>query len=280
MSTLTADTLLPLAPAPGVTPQRVAKAEWIKFRSLRSTWYSLGAAMVVAIGLGISSPACAATTSPITAAFPPAARSRTGRSSALRGLFLAQLAVGVLGVLMITGEYSTGMIRASLSAVPRPQPGACRPRSPVIGGATFVARDDRQPHRVPRPARRRSAATTTASRCPRPGALRAVIGGGLFLALVALLGLGLRFRASAAPGARSPPSSGCCSCCRCSPRRSRVSWQNHVVKYLPLNAGSAVMSTVQRSDSFWAHGPASACSPIWSAVALGIGLVMLRRRDA
>ena len=52
MSTLTADTLLPPAPGPGVTAPRVAKAEWIKFRSLRSTWYSLGAAMVAAIGLG------------------------------------------------------------------------------------------------------------------------------------------------------------------------------------------------------------------------------------
>ena len=53
MSTLTADTLLPLTSGPSVTPPRVAKAEWIKFRSLRSTWFSLGAAMVVAIGLGV-----------------------------------------------------------------------------------------------------------------------------------------------------------------------------------------------------------------------------------
>ena len=53
MSTLTADTCCRSAPAPGITASRVAKAEWIKFRSLRSTWYSLGAAMVVAVGLGV-----------------------------------------------------------------------------------------------------------------------------------------------------------------------------------------------------------------------------------
>jgi ABC-2 type transport system permease protein len=99
-----------------VNLSRVARSEWTKFRSLRSTWWSIGATVVVAVGVGLLASAEAAgnhlsSTVPATVA----ARSQLG------GL-ISQLAVGVLAVLFISGEYGTGMIRSSMIAVPRRLP--------------------------------------------------------------------------------------------------------------------------------------------------------------
>ena len=99
-----------------VTGLRVVRSEWTKFRSLRSTVYTLLIAVVVMIGLG-------ALIAAITANQPGGLEpGQSGISTSLSGLFFAQLAIGVLGVLLITGEYSTGMIRSSLTVVPRRLP--------------------------------------------------------------------------------------------------------------------------------------------------------------
>ncbi|HYN71547.1 MAG TPA: ABC transporter permease, partial [Nakamurella sp.] len=95
-----------------VTRARVLLSEWTKFRSLRSTVSTLLIAVVLMIGLGAM---FAAITASQTTGFEPGA---TAISTSLTGTFFAQLAVGVLGVLLITGEYSTGMIRSSLTVVP------------------------------------------------------------------------------------------------------------------------------------------------------------------
>jgi ABC-2 type transport system permease protein len=95
-----------------VTQARVLLSEWTKFRSLRSTVSTLLIAVVLMIGLGAM---FAAITASQATGFEPGA---TAISTSLTGTFFAQLAVGVLGVLLITGEYSTGMIRSSLTVVP------------------------------------------------------------------------------------------------------------------------------------------------------------------
>jgi ABC-2 type transport system permease protein len=101
-----------------VTWPRVLLSEWIKFRSLRSMVWTLLTAVVLSIvldavfaavsGSHTTSPAARASFNPVT--------------TSLDGIIFAQLAVGVLGVLMISGEYSTGMIRSSLTVVPRRLP--------------------------------------------------------------------------------------------------------------------------------------------------------------
>jgi ABC-2 type transport system permease protein len=262
-----------LTPATGVTPVRVIVSEWIKFRSLRSTWYSLGAALVVAIGLGVLFAALRghdiASHGGIGPDFDPVQLS-------LRGMFLAQLAVGVLGVLLITGEYSTGMIRASLSAVPRRVP-VLAAKVIVFGSATFVVA---------------TAASLVAFlggqaaldsyglgvSLTSDGAARAVVGAGLYLVLVGLLGLGCGFALRNTGGAIATlfglilvlPLLG---------QALPVSWQNHVNRYLPLNAGTAVMATKQDPDSLtpWAGLGVFA---LYAVAALAVGLVVLRRRDA
>jgi ABC-type transport system involved in multi-copper enzyme maturation permease subunit len=95
---------------------RAVKAEWIKWRSLRSTWAMLGAAVfgMLAIGLIIGYNT----------------RHLTGNqdandlasSASLQGYFMGQLLVGALGVLFVSTEFSTGMIRSTFAAAPKRLP--------------------------------------------------------------------------------------------------------------------------------------------------------------
>ncbi|MDQ1662217.1 MAG: type transport system permease protein, partial [Blastococcus sp.] len=118
-----------------VTPVRAAKSEWIKLISLRSSWITFAAAVVAVIGLGVlisfvTNSHFAEMRAEERLNFDPVARS-------LGGINLAQLAIGVLGVLVVTGEYSTGMIRSSLMAVPRRLP-VLAGKAVVFATATFV----------------------------------------------------------------------------------------------------------------------------------------------
>ncbi|MGH2895638.1 MAG: ABC transporter permease subunit [Solirubrobacteraceae bacterium] len=103
-----------------VTLAHVVRSEWTKLWSLRSTRWSLLASFIAMAGLG-----------PLVAAVQMSRWNQLGPhdratydaiNTAVGGYHLAQLAVGVLGVLVISGEYSTGMIRSSLMAVPRRLP--------------------------------------------------------------------------------------------------------------------------------------------------------------
>jgi ABC-2 type transport system permease protein len=118
---------VPIAPSlprlgePGrVTQAHVVRSEWTKFHSLRSTRWSL----LVGLFLTIAFPILfSAITANRWAHMDP--HERAGRHPldiALAGVNVAQLAIAVLGVLVITGEYSTGMIRATFTAVPKRLP--------------------------------------------------------------------------------------------------------------------------------------------------------------
>jgi ABC-type transport system involved in multi-copper enzyme maturation permease subunit len=100
----------------GYTLTRVLRSEWTKLRTLRSTRWSLLAAVVAMAGLGSL---VAAVQMSRWSHLEPQERLRFDAIDAgVGGFHLAQLAIGVLGVLVITGEYSTGMIRSSFMAVP------------------------------------------------------------------------------------------------------------------------------------------------------------------
>jgi hypothetical protein len=106
-------------PAHEVTFARVVRSEWIKLWSVRSTVVTLSVAVAGFAGIGLL--ACAAGIG--EGVVSPAGMSMTGS-------ILSTLVLGVLGVLVTAGEYSTGLIRATLSAVPR--------RLPVLGAKALV----------------------------------------------------------------------------------------------------------------------------------------------
>jgi hypothetical protein len=97
-----------------VTQARVLRSEWTKLRTQPSAWWALLSAAALIIGFGIGYSLLRAGRPPhgtaAAAAFDPA-------SVSLAGVQLAQIAAGALGVLLITSEYATGLIRASFAAV-------------------------------------------------------------------------------------------------------------------------------------------------------------------
>ena len=111
-----------------VTQVRVIRSEWTKLHSLRSTRWSMGVALVLTIVLPILF--ALVTASHWDHMSPHDRADRHPLEIATAGVNLSQLAIAVLGVLVITGEYSTGMIRASFSAVPK--------RLPVLWAKTIV----------------------------------------------------------------------------------------------------------------------------------------------
>ncbi|MGY0492777.1 ABC transporter permease [Streptomyces sp. WG-D5] len=92
-----------------VTPARVLRSEWHKFWTVRSTWITLLSSAALIIGLGLL----------VAANYESGNREFVDPIQlGLSGTQLAQISLPVLGVLFIAGEYTTGMIRASLTAVP------------------------------------------------------------------------------------------------------------------------------------------------------------------
>jgi ABC-2 type transport system permease protein len=204
------------AGTPRVTQRRVIHSEWIKLRSLRSTWFALLAAVVLGIGLGMLIGALRAhdfkqhgfDAGP---GFDPTLVS-------LRGIYLAQLPIAVLGVLVITGEYATGMIRATLSAVPRRLP-VLWAKALVFGAVVFVLGLVTSVLAFEGGQAMLSSAGIHVG-LGSPGAARAVLGGALYLTVAALLGVGLGFSFEIRP-APSAPCSDCSSSYRPSPTHYR-----------------------------------------------------------
>jgi ABC-type transport system involved in multi-copper enzyme maturation permease subunit len=170
-----------------VTQANVIRSEWTKLWSLRSTRWSLLAAVLSMAALGII---VAAADMSNWAHMSAEEQARyDGVDTGVGGYHMAQLAIGVLGVLVISGEYSTGMIRSSLMAVPRRLP-VLWAKIAVFAGVTFVlmliatlisffgAQAILAGHH---------ADVTLGS----PHALRAVIGTALFLTVLGVLAIGL-----------------------------------------------------------------------------------------
>ena len=168
-----------------VTQARVLRSEWTKLRTQPSVIWSLLATTILIAGFGIVYSLVRETRPPHGAAiasFDPAAVS-------LSGVQLAQIAVGVLGVLLVTSEYATGLIRSTLAAVPR--------RLPVLWGKAALAVAATLGASLPAVFVAFVAGQSILARAhlsvplSDPGVVRAVAGGALYLAVAALIGLGL-----------------------------------------------------------------------------------------
>ena len=275
MSSLAQVGQLPRLPHTGrVTQARVAFSEWTKLRSLRSTRWSLLAAIVLTIGL----PALfAAVTSSHWGSMSPHERAdRHPLDIALAGVNVSQLAVAVLGVLVITGEYSTGMIRASFSAVPKRLP-VLWAKTAVFGVVTFLLM-------LPSVLVAFWASQAILSRhhilqvsLSDHGVARSVIGGAVFLLLVGIFALGIGAIVRNTAGAIAtfaaiffviPPLMNVLP----------ASWNHAITKYLPSEAGRQLFSPTHDSTSL---------SPLWGgllfagycAFAIALAAVLLVRRD-
>ena len=263
------------APALKVTQARGLLSEFTKFRTVRSTVWTLLVAVVLMIGI---SALFSAVTASQYHTFDAADRATFNPVSiSLSGMMFAVVAFGVLGVLMISGEYSTGMIRSSLTAVPR--------RLPVLWGklavfagvifsislvasviSFFLGQALLNSHQL--------GVSITA-----PGALRSVIGAALYVSVAGMIGvaLGALFRNTAAGIATFagiffviPPLTGLLP----------ASISDHLSQYLPSYAGDALWGgarSVTNALSPWT-GFAVLCG--YAVVLIAAAALRLRRVDA
>ncbi|MFJ8976523.1 ABC transporter permease [Streptomyces sp. NPDC102282] len=257
------------APSPyRVTTRRVLRSEWHKLWTLRSTWITLLSASAVVLGVGL---------------LMGATYTSDGGDSdvdtvvlVLYGTLLGQLCVTVLGILVTAGEYSTGMIRASLTVVPR--------RLPVLGAKaavfavvafswmfataliTFVS------------AQLLLQDTDQAAGLTDHGVLGAITGNAAGITLLSLIALGLGAALRSVPGSIG----AYIGCVLILPEVLGMLPYDAVdstLKYFPTQAAGA-LGTATPIPGTADTGPALLALCLWAAVSLGTAAVLLRRRDA
>jgi hypothetical protein len=245
---------------------QAARMEWIKLRSLRSTWWTLGVTVAGAIGVAVA----------VGVNTEDAAADLT--NNALAGIALGLLLTGVLGVLAMTGEYSSGMIRATLAAIPN-RPLVLAAKAAVFGvvalavgeAAAFIAFFAG------------GAALPGGIAAPTlglPGVLRAVVLSGAGYCLIGLLGLGLGAIIRHTPAAIAVLVGGVYVVAQLV-----AAFAPAIMPYLPIAIVANSLGVVQPVPiegqlhflSPWA-GLGMLC--LYSAVTLGVGAWLLARRDA
>lgn len=253
----------------------VLASEWTKMRSVRSTMWTVFVTVFVGVGLGAvvtSARASRFSTRSIAAqlAFDPT-------RSSLSGLLFAQLAIGVLGVLAVSAEYSTGTIRDSLAAVPR-RSWVLTAKAAVFGAIALVVGEVVSFASFLLGQQILSGKTPTAS-LSDPSALRAVFGGGLYLFALGLLALGIAAIIRHTPTAIST-FVGILLILPIITSVLPSSYGDDIGRFLPADIGTVMISAHhQGSEAFnpWV-GFALLCA--YAVVILVIGGYLLVRRDA
>jgi hypothetical protein len=248
---------------------RALVSEWIKLRSLRSTWYTLAALFFVGLGItALSSNAAQEAYADAGAAWDPTAHSLTT-------YIVAQLIVGVLGILVVTSEFATGLMRTTLAATPRRH--RVLAAKVVLAAAVAVVAGQAlmfAAFLIGQPLLARQGVPTAS--IGDPGVLTAVLGGGLYLALIALLAVGLGVLMRATAGALAtlvgiiflvPAMAGIFP-----------SWMSGLFDFWPTIGGAAALATVPDPD--FPH-------PWWNLAGMCLGIsgvlvaafLVLRHRD-
>jgi len=274
----TASPPTPHSPATTGSPQAhrqtlldVIASEWIKVRTVRSTWWALGVAFVLTVAFGaLLSWGVAATWDPSGGMGDVDAL-----STSLAGMLFGELALVVFGVLFITAEYSTGGIRATLVSVPK--------RSRVVVAKTIV---------VAIVALVVSTVTVMVSffigqallasnglsvGVGDTNVLRALVGSALYLTAAALFGLGIGLVVRSSGGGITAAIAGLIVL----PSLSGLlpgQWGQNVGKFITTNAGRQItlIDTNAGSLSPWVG---YAVFLAWVAALLVIGTILLRRRN-
>jgi ABC-2 type transport system permease protein len=269
-----------LAPRSSVqSAARAFGAEWTKLRTAPATiWLLLG---VVALTAGLGSLADTATKCPHLAGtchLDPAKVS-------LLGIYLSQAGVAILAVLVISGEYSTGMIRVTLAAMPR-RASVLAAKAAAVTGVVLVA------------GALAVAVAVLAGRLILPSyaltpghghpplsladgtVLRAAAGSVLYLALIGLLSLGIGTAVRDAAAAMGVVLGLLYLIPIIASTVTNASWHRHLEQFAPMTAGLTIQDTTGLRGlplSPWAGLSVLAA---WAAGALLLGGLLLRLRDA
>ncbi|TDV57487.1 ABC transporter permease [Actinophytocola oryzae] len=244
------------------------RSEWTKFRSLRSTWLTMAVTALLGVGIGAMATA-------------GQAREYTGEdwdptALSLTSVTVAQLAIGVLGVLVITAEYATGTIGPSVTAAPRRGrllaaklavlAAASVVLCQAIGFASFFAGQAVF-----------AGADVPYATLGQPDVLRAVIGSGLYLTAIGLLGLGIGAILRSTAGAIGTLVS-VTLLIRLVAQALPESWADWMNRYWPTVAGERILSVLRVPGDL---NPWWGFTILWGFVAMVVaaGYTVLRTRD-
>jgi ABC-2 type transport system permease protein len=252
----------------------VLRSEWVKLRSVRSTFWALTVTVVLGVALGAVISAATAHGYPRFSVSEKQSWDPTGVSQA--GVAIAQLAIVVLGVLFISSEYSSGMIRTSLIAVPK-RGWVLAAKALVFAVVTFVVGE------VTCFAAFFVGQALISGHAPRaalgdPGVARAVVGGGLYLAALAVLSV-------AAGALLRHPAAGIAAVMAVAlvlPLIAQAlpdSWRNPVTEFWPTQAGSQITSVYHSAHTLqpW---PGFGVMCLFVAIVYAMAWTLLDRRDA
>ena len=279
--------------------RKAMAAEWTKLWTVRSTMWTLIGTCVAVVGI---SALATGTVSPNDIIEDPTRRSLTG-------IFLGQLIFGVLGVLVMSAEYGTGTIRATLSAIPR-RPVVLAAKIIVFGAVALVVSEilafiafglgqallsarhavgtssfvTQHAHQLGLkvPPHVQGALSSGSAALGQAGVTRAVIGAGLYLAVLGLLALGLATIIRHTAGAISA-FVGVVLVLPLIVAALPQGINNAIARYLPLNIGLTLFSTHPTGERVpFAFSPWTGFGilVLYTVVTLAVGCLVMVRRDA
>ena len=257
-------------PTGRVSTWNVARGEWTKFWSVRSTKFTLLAAGVVTVVFGMIFSAVAESGE----AAGPATLLTDPIDLALAGMALGEMIVGVLGVLIVAGEYSTGLIRTTFAAVGR-RTKVLWAKSAVLAASVFAM----------------AAVAVTAAvvlgqavyaggqaTVPLADALDVIVGAVVYLTGIGLIGLALGFLLRSTAAGIAVLVGGVFI----GPNLLNLlpeSITDVFMKYLPSEAGSAMMTQVTDPELL-SRGAGYVVFVAWVVGLLGLAGYLVRKRDA
>jgi ABC-2 type transport system permease protein len=251
------------------------RSEWTKIRTVRSTMWTIG--VTVVLGIGIGALVSALTRSHWSSMNLGQRLSFDPSATSLIGILFAQFAVGILGVLVISAEYSTGTIRATFSAAPN-RSRVFAAKIVVFGLLSLIVAEFTSfvafflgQFLLSSPA--------THATLSSPGAFRAVFGGGLFVCALGLVAMGLGTIIRHTAGAISA-FVGILLVLPILTAALPSQLSQDVRKFMPDRIGVDMLTT--KSQDFGAFSPwvGLLIVAIYAVVLLFIGASMLERRDA
>ena len=261
-----------------VSPTHVLKSEWLKLRTLRSSWALMAIAFgaLTFVGLALSW----STISEVASGQARALEHFNALSDSMTGLELSQLAIGVLAILFIAGEYSSGQIRSSLGAVPKRLP-MLLAKTGLLAVLTFVTM-------LPAAlitffgSQRILSQQHLQTAWGAPTVPRTVLGVVLYLTVIAIIGVGLGAVIRNIAGGIAafvgimivlPAIAGALP----------QTWGDRINKYLPSNAGRALLnleSDFQGGNLMLKPWTGFAVFVAYALALLIVAAVLLKRRDA
>jgi len=251
------------------------RSEFTKLRSVRSTYWTLLALVVVSIGIGVAISAGSA-----NQPHSPGDGFDATQVSLIAFFELGQLVIAVLGALTITSEYSTGMIRTSLTAMPR-RGTVYAAKAAVFGAVALVV----------------SLVTsflaffvgqailhgTVHATLSQPDVLRAIVGSALFVTVVGLIAFGVGAIIRHSAGAITTVI-GMMFIIPIIVQVLPQTWRYDLIRFLPDSAGRVISITVMPSGGevyhMWSAWPQFAVTAVYAVVLLAIGAYLFRKRDA